>query len=479
MQIQNYLGIYISKDTATVLCLGPQPRGRNIRDCFSVSVRQAEQEPHALASLIAEGCTERGLEFSEAAVALDCAMFMQHNVRSEFSDPKQIAQTIRFDTEQALATDITDLAIAFRMTSSDRAGSVLTVFTAQRKLLSEILLSLQAGNIDPAAIEPDVNCLSRFILQYLSPPQDSNSLFCVLSRRCGYFIAYAGSQEPVAMRTFLLGPAQDRNDVLAKEVPVTAALLGTDGPINCVRVFDSTGSVNYEQLSRKLGIEAGPVDLAEAAGAEPQSLADCADPVDFAIACGAALSRSEKDRSMNFRSDFNPYQGGKLRLQKALKPLSISVVALCLAVGLFLQLQLLQKNRYCSRLHKKSEKQYSAVMLGKKPPAKSNPVKKLAGELRRIRDIGSGRLSITGEESVSAKLTLVLEAFNKCAAQTDLNIDSIAVTTRTISIAGDTSSRKNTLKLFEALRVKLDILQQRLDSKAGRDNFHITVVPKK
>ncbi len=76
-------------------------------------------------------------------MALDCAMFMQHNVHSEFSDPKRIAATVRFDTEEALATDITDVAIAFRITSSDDSGSNLTVFTAQRKVLSDVLGALQ------------------------------------------------------------------------------------------------------------------------------------------------------------------------------------------------------------------------------------------------------------------------------------------------------------------------------------------------
>jgi len=60
-----------------------------------------------------------------------------------------------------------------------------------------------------------------------------------------------------------------------------------------------------------------------------------------------------------------------------------------------------------------------------------------------------------------------------------LNIDSISITTRAITIAGDTSSKKNTLKLFETIKKSgLEILQQRLDSKAGRDNFRITVEPK-
>jgi len=473
----NYLGIYLSKDTATAVCLG----GRSILGCFSVTIEETEkQKLQELVRLITEGCAERGLKFSDVAVALDCSMFMQHNVRSKFSDPKQIAATIRFDAEEVLAMDITDLAIAFKVTSSNQAGSSLTVFTAKKKQLSDILISLQSNNIDPVTIEPDVNCLSRFILQNVSLPPDLRPLFCVLSDSSGYFIAFAESQETLAMRTFLVKPAQERNALLAREVPVTTALVKSDKPVNCIKVFDSTGSVNYQQLSERLGIEAGSVDLVEAVATSPEALADCADPVGFAIAYGAALSHLEKAQSVNFRNDFMSYQGKKVRLQKAMKFSSVSVVVLMLAAGLYFQLQLWQENKYRNRLREKFEKQYSAVMLGKKPPAKSNPVKKLAGELRRIESVKEGLLSVTGEESISAKLTMVLDAFNKCAVQTNLNIGSITITTKTISIAGDTSSRGNTLKLFDAIREsRLEILQQYLDAKGGRDNFRITIVPKK
>jgi hypothetical protein len=174
-----------------------------------------------------------------------------------------------------------------------------------------------------------------------------------------------------------------------------------------------------------------------------------------------------------------PYQGKKVRLQKAIKFLSVSISALMLAVGLYFQSQLLQKNKYRSQLREIFQKEYSTIMFGKKPAVKSNPVKKLAGELRRIRDVKSGQLSITGEESVSAKLTLVLEAFNKCAAQTNLKIDKISITSKNITIAGDTSNRKNTLKLLKAIKDKMVISSERHDSKGGRDTFSITVVPKK
>jgi hypothetical protein len=477
MEGPNYLGIYLSRNAATVVCLGD----RSVLGCFSVSMEENQQQkPQVLVSLITDGCAKRGLKFSEAAVALDCSLFMQHNVPSKFNDLRQIAATVRFDAEEVLGMDITDLALAFKVTSSSQAGSSLTVFTAQKKQLSDLLISLQSNNIDPVTIEPDVNCLSRFILQKGSLPMDSPSLFCVLSQLSGYFIAFAQSRETLALRTFLVKPTQQRNELLAREIPVTTALIESDKPVNTVKIFDSTGSVDNQQLGKRIGIEAGLVDLIGAAETSPEALVDCADPVGFAIAYGAALSHLEKIQSVNFRNDFSPYQGKKVRMQKAIKFASASVVILMLAAGVYFQLQLWQQNSYRSRLYKKLGKQYSDVMFGKKPPPKSNPLKKLEGELRRIENVKKGLLSVTGEESISAKLTMVLEAFNRCAARTNLNIDSISITTKTITIAGDTSSKANTLKLFDALREsKLEILQQNLSAKGGRDNFSITVVPKK
>jgi hypothetical protein len=483
VQNQNYLGIYLSKDRATVLCLGLHAQDVKLLGCFSVSLEEPEQtKPQALAELIARGCAERQLQFSEAVVALDCAMFMQHKLHSDFSDQKQIAATIRFDTEEALATDISEAAIAFEIAASDQTGSSLNVFTAQRRVLSDVLVGLQANNIDPISIEPDINCLSRFVRRDISGAashQGEKTFYVMLSGRNGYFILFSAARKQLAARTFLLGGRQDRTELLAREVPLTIGLVGSDGPIGRLRVFDSTDSVDCQQLGDRLGLQTDGLDLVEATGADADSLSDCDDLVDFAICYGAALGCLEKQPSLNFRNDFLPYQGRKLRLEKTIKLLSVSAAIFILAIGVYFQSRLLQKNRNISRLHEKLAKQYSTVMLGKKVPAKSSVSSKLAGELRRIKAVKSGQLSLTGEESTSVKLTLVLEAFNKCAAQTDLKVETISITSRNISIVGDTSDRRNTLKLFEAFKsVNLDVQQQRLDSEAGRDTFSITVVPK-
>jgi hypothetical protein len=481
VQGQNYLGIYISKDRATVLCLGSQAQDVKLLGCFSVSLEGAEATPQVLAELISRGCAEKRLQFSEAVVALDCAMFMQHKLHSDFRDQRQIASTIRFDTEEALATDISEAIIAFEIAASDQTGSNLNVFIAQRKILSDILVALQVNNIDPISIEPDINCLSRFVSRNIlgvTSHQGGKTFYGMLSGRNGYFFLFSAAQKQLVVRTFLLNSRQNRAELLAREVPLTAALVGDDEPIEHLGVFDSTDSVDYRQLGDRIGLQTDRLDLVRAAGIDADNLSDCGDLVNFAICYGAALGCLEKQPSLNFRSDFSPYQGRKRRLEKITKFLSIFAAIIILAIGVYFQSRLLQKNRDIDRLNEKLAKQYSAVMLGKKVPAQSSVSKMLANELRRIRAVKSGQLG-TGEESIPVKLTLVLEAFNKCAGQTDLRIETITITERNINIVGDTSSRSNTLKLFEALKsVNLSVQQQHLDPKADRDTFSITVAPK-
>jgi hypothetical protein len=472
----NYLGIYFSSKTAIVVCLNPQ--SKMVVDCFSVCVPEQEQaSPHLLASLIAKGCTERKLSFSEVAVALDCTMFMQHSVHSEFSDPKRIAATIRFDTEDALATDIADIALAFEITSTGQNGSELTVFTSQRKVLSEILLSLQQNNFDPVSIEPDVNCLSRFVNSKLSSPgiRRSGTMFGLLSRSNGYLIIpSAGEQKASMLRTFILGQAQDRTQLLTREVLMNTALAGSDEPISHLEVYDSSGTIDYAKLNERLSIEARGIDWLDVSGADSN-----VDAVNFAIAYGAALTHLDKGHCVNFRDDFSPFQGKKMKLQKALRFTAISVTVLLIAIGIYFQMQLFGTNKVRKKLRANFAKDYSVVMLGQKMPSDAEAVRKLRSELGRIRDAKKGLTSINGEKSISSKLTLVLAAFVKCAEQTNLNIKSLSITARDIIIIGDTSGRQSTRQFFEAIRNNdLEILRESYDIKGGRDSFNITVVPK-
>ncbi|MBN2593393.1 MAG: hypothetical protein JXA81_07795 [Sedimentisphaerales bacterium] len=487
MEHQNYLGIYISRKTATVVCLGPQKKGSSGVKCFSVSIEEQEQQDmQALAGLIAQGCAERNLKFSEITVALDCSMFMQHSVHSEFKDPKQIAATVRFDTEEALATDITNVAVAFEIASSDETGSQLTVFTSERQILSEVLAALQQYNLDPVNIEPDVNCLLRFICRQVTSEKSgqAGTLYGMLSHRNGYLIVPPAATDDESrtvsiVRTFLVGAKQDRTKLLQREVIVTTALVESTGVLKSLKVFDSAGVVNTSQLSDRLGIESEEIDLPGIIETELRPGTDCAGPIEFAIAFGAALALSEKGRSVDFREDFSPFQGKKLRLQTTLKTAAISVTILLVAVGLYFQTQLFSVNKDRGRLRSKFAKDYAEVML--EPLSADVKIKNAVSELKRQQKrIENEKKGLNPEEKpISSNLTLVLTAFNECAEQTNLNIDTITITAKDIMITGDTSNRQSRQKFFDTVRKnKLEIIREGYSLKDNRENFRITVTPK-
>ena len=123
----------------------------------------------------------------------------------------------------------------------------------------------------------------------------------------------------------------------------------------------------------------------------------------------------------------------------------------------------------------------SAVALPEKEkmPSKLTAANQDLGKaLKHIERVRSGLLSATGEKSVSAKLTSVLVAFNSVASQTKLQIEKISITGRNITIIGNTSSRSNTLKLLKEIKKTMNVQQERLGTKDGRDTFTITAIPK-
>jgi hypothetical protein len=491
---QNTLGIYISKDKATAVCVSSKAKTIKVHGSFTVTAPQGQAERpviQTLAELLAQGCKERKWSFAEAAVALDCAMFMQHSLHSEFNDPKQIASTIRFDTEEALATDITEFALAFDIISGDKTGSQLTVFTAHRKILSEVILALQQNNIDPVTIEPDIMSLARFISYGKSSgtikPAD---FYGILSTKNGYLIRPSpGTDTPscksLTARTFLVGQKQNRTDLLAREMLMTISTGGSKEPVKSLGIFDSQNSIDSVALGGKLGIEPDSTcnlqfTIESAKSSKEQSPAGITGSPNDAIAYGAAIAHLDKSASTNFRNDFSPFQGKKMRLQNAVKFASVTLTVLVLAVGLLFHLHLYLNNRDIKNLRDEFAKQYFSVMMKKLAPDKTtkDAVDALKREYQRLEDEKQGR--ITEGQSISAKLTLLLTAINKCAAKTDLHLKEITLSPTTIHISGDTSSRNNTSTVFQVMRDSgLEIPNPDLSTQGNRDVFNINVIPRK
>ena len=476
MEGQGCLGIYLTRDKAIAVCLDSEQASAQVTACFEVSLQEDQTSAQftQLSDEIAQLCHQRDLQFSHVAVALDCSLYMQHDVHSSFADERQIESTVRFDTEEALATDISDDAIAFSILSSDESGSVLSVFTSQKNLLSDLINALAANNLDPASVEPDVACLCRFMTNRYFDGQKlpNGALFAAMSETNGYLIGPLREHSEAALiqRTFLISPDQDRNNILLRQVPLSIASLSANASVNRLLALDSTGSLQIDSVASSLKTATQPVKFPL-----PQ---DCTNSVAFAAACGAAMSYMQQEPHISFRSDYMPYLGKRRRLEKTLKIISVSACIILVAVGLNLSLTLMQKNKPVKLLRARFAADYADALPEKqKMPARLTTARNdLKRALDRIKRVKSGQA--TDEESVSARLTLILQAFNAVASNTDLNIDKITITGKNIIVTGDTSNRSNTLKLLAQIKKMMDVQQENVGNKGGRDTFSITAVPK-
>jgi hypothetical protein len=203
--------------------------------------------------------------------------------------------------------------------------------------------------------------------------------------------------------------------------------------------------------------------------------------VDFALAYGAALGLADKTNTVNLRSDHMPFLGKKMRLQKAVRFLSVSLTVLLLALGVFVHSQLLRENQHREALRAKLEPDYLAVMRGKAelPKTMKTAVSDLEAALRKIKAEKTGIGA--DQDSVSAKMTLVLQALNACAAKTGLSIDTILISQTTITIDGTTAGHGRTVDLlFPAMEKHgLAVLPNRVDPDGDHDKFSVTLGVKK
>jgi len=465
-----------------VVCLAGQGRDRKLLDCFSVRVEGEEVNWQTLCDRIAQVCRERKVLFAGAAVALDCGAFMQHAVHSEFSDPRKVAATVRFDTEEALATDVSDVAVAFRIVSTGEEGAQLNVFTAQRAVLTEIIDRLQVNGIDPMTIDPDVCCLSRYLVEYAGTQRaaEGGTLYASLSDCRGYLVAVSGPGEVPTLRAFLIGSTQDRTSLLVREALVTTALAEAIHPVKQLCVFDASGELLSHSISERMARPVIECHLPALAGIEPEALADGVNAVDFALAYGAILGLEERTSSVNFRNDHLPFLGKRLRQQKAVRFLSISLTILLLAVGIFFHSQLLRENQHRAMFRAKFEPDYLAVMPGRKelPKTMGEAISNLERALRILRAERTG----TGDQgSVSGRLTQVLKALNSCAKQTGLAIDAITLTTTNTVINGATTGQRNAVDVvLDALRKEgLEVGPRSVTREGEQDKFTVTLPVKK
>jgi len=474
------LGIYVEPDRATVVLAARAGGKIEVVEqfCIAAAEQQGQQQTFSFAQTakdIAAACREKQLVFTDVAVAVDCKLYRQQTLHSEFTEPKQIAQTIKFDAEEALAVNAAETAVAFEIAAKGLSGSQVSVFAVSAGVMSEIILALQNSKLDPVTVEPDSICLRRIIQQIPQPGAAAKPIWMALSQKKCFIISPGAQSGNAPVRAFLTGTGPNRNAVLAREIIFTTTSAAAAQQAGKIRIFDSQANTDFAALGNQTALTVEAFDPAEIILTKPAEQTGC-DSLDAIVAAGAAAGVLVKGEKVDFRPFFIPYQGKKAVFEKTVKILSASLTAMFVILGIFFYLQYYRTNSDRNRLEKKFGAEYAIAMTGAKFTKSPEAVRKLKSEINRIKDVKSGLLIASGEDSLEAKLTFLFEALNGVPKEVDIEIEKIAVTTKTMNITGNTSSR-GYLQLFAAIdkHPKLARGQSSYQAKDNRDYFSITV----
>ncbi|MBN1787912.1 MAG: hypothetical protein JW806_05895 [Sedimentisphaerales bacterium] len=472
------LGIYIGTDKVTVVLAAKAGAQIELLEQFCIAVESDQEQGfsfNATAQAISSVCQEKKLRFNDVTVAIDSRLYRQQVIHSEFSESKQIAQTIKFDAEEAIAINAAEAAVAFEIVSKGISGAEVSVFAITGSVISEIILALQNNKLDPISVEPDSVCLRRLIEQGSFDEAETKPIYIALSHNKCFIISPPSQQGNAPIRAFLTDAGQNKTAMLAREVMLTAVSVPTASHAAKIIMYDSAGSIIPSVLSEQTSITVETFDSTDVVVTPDGHPEDC-DGLDVLIAAGAAAGVLVKSEKVDFRPDFMPYQGRKATLEKGIKILSFSLIMLFVALGVFAYLQYYRTNSYRNRLKDKFKTEYSIAMAGAKFSKGSTALRKLKSEINRIKDVKSGLLSATGEDSVEAKLTFIFEAINNVPKNVDIDVEKISVTTKTMTLTGSTSNR-GSLELFGAVdkHPKLVKGAATYESKEGRDRFRLTV----
>jgi hypothetical protein len=466
----NYLGIYPTAEGAFAAVVSDRGPAAGVR-CFFVPLAGAESGQPALTAAIKQVLQQAGT-YEESAVAIRGSLISQYDIHSEFTDYRQIENTIRSDAEEAAATDASVMAVTFEITASTPAGSDVSVYTAGRQTLTDILLDLQAGGLDPTVMEPDAVCLARAIEKTDSVDRTGKMYFLVLGHTC-FLLTFLNNSFAPKVRIFLLPDEPDKTAGLARQITLTAAGMPA-GAVKTLVILNAVKSVDLADMKNRTGLQVELSNLCRQLILENPQDVPAEQAEGFLFAYGSAMAMAARGRQADFRRDFMPYQGRRRLLQKSLRLVSISLTILFVMFGLYFQSRTVRMKNYASQLHQKLAEDYTAAMRGVKPPSSESIGSRLRRELKNVRDMQQYGLV---EGSVVARLTYVLEAINSAPATVSVTIKSITITERSISVIGDTNSRKSTRELFDAIKKhsKLVVSEERFGTGRERDEFVVSL----
>ena len=395
-----------------------------------------DQAESALIEQLAQQLLETQTKLPPVALALGGAFYQTQFHHSEFTDERQLRQTLRFDVEEDFAVDADSVNLCFQHISSEGDGSELLVHTTDGAELRHLLENFDRFGLDALIAQPDIVSWAAFLADREELPDAR--VVAVVAWAVGtlYLLVLARNRDTILARTILCRDVGQAHEILTVELRRSLALLPSHQRPETI--FYHPGDFTDEQM--------GAIQNEAELDCQPLSEPD----VTRAFAAGAALAWLAGRRAADFRADGLEPRSLATARRYALFGLSAVVSLLLLILIIVMNSHAGRHRDITDEMEQQTKQAWLTAFDDKALPRDEfkipSGIKNRLNELRRAVQ-SQAASSLPG--SASHTLMLALQALSSLPADFDIFIETLRVYTDYFTLSGSVPTLADIEKLHE------------------------------
>lgn len=371
------------------------------------------------------------------ALSLAGALYHAQVHHSDFTDLRQIRQTIKFDVEEDSTFDAESLAVCFQTAAPAAEGTNLIVYSLQRTRCQEILDQFEQAGLDPLVAEPDIAAWVHYLTRLAQLPADEPVL-AVAAPPGGLYLVLLAADRAVLLARSLLCPSPEHvSQTLATEIRRSLALWPENQQPQ--RIHYHPGGLVRGQVETLLA----EVKLPWQPLPEPD--------LDVACALGVAVGWLNRTTAADFRADGMPVRTVLAARRRALYGLAAAAVLLLAALLFAVKTY---ANRCQSQYALANERLGQAYLdAAGKPPAPSVNMARMIGNLHRQWHNAAVRQGVQAQtNSASHTFTLLFNTLASLGEEFDLRLDLVRLSPKDALLQGSIPNLETQFVLDAAIR---------------------------
>ena len=441
MTKKQYLGIHLSKkeiNAVTITKAGAETRPEEAWK-ITTSAETLRESVADLLKQLREKLDEHFEKMPKTVLALGGQFYQTQPHHSEFHEDKQIQQTLGFDIEEELALDSESLALCYEPIPGKGPGRDLLVYVAKRSELQYVLAEFESAQLDALAAEPDVVAWTHYLKAKEDLPAETPVAVVGWAAEIVYVLFLDKNHDPLLTRSCLCPNYTEAGALLALELNRSMALLPQEQKPRAV-LYHQAGLTDSQiaRLSQQTNLECR--ELVE------KNLAQ-------AFAAGAALGWSQGRVATDFRhGDLEPKSHAVAR-RRAWYGLSGAVTLLAVILIIVMGAHARDYRRAHDQAVEQMTQAWQQAKPGEQLPRQIARIPRaLRRQLEQMQTVDLDQPTKILGQSASNVLLLMLEILNGFPENSSLDIDSLRVTAKTVSLSGSVADLTELEILAEVTR---------------------------